>query len=243
MVCISKRKINGGGVLDSLMRPFTVNKYGNERHARSLDPNHFMQGYSFVGPATEVKLRNRIGDNIALNDLDRTAEAHDRSYLREKEEYERDHNKPKHIKNVWRADDVFIDKARNSKDDPIMGKITSKLMATKKGLEVAQVLPTTTFSGFGAEEEITDPVARLRKLAQKESKPDKKNSKKVQKGGFLPLLAPVGIAIASAVGSKLAGDLYDFIKSKITGSGYKVPHHKTKAKRVQFVKEIVNSIE
>ena len=242
MVCINKRKINGGGVIDNLMRPFTVNKYGDERHSRSLDPNHFMQGYTFVGPKTEVRYRDQIGDNIPLNDLDRTAEAHDRAYLREKEEYERDHNKPKHIKNVWHADDVFIDRARNSKDDPIMGKITSKLMATKKGLEVAQVLPTTTFSGFGAEEENTDPVRKLREMVKKEYKVEKKNSKKVQEGG-LAFLAPIGIAIASAVGSKLAGDLYDFIKSKITGSGYKVPHHKTKAKKVQFVKEIVNSIE
>ena len=39
----------GGGVMDTLMKPFTVQKYGNEHHARSLDPQHFMQGYNFVG--------------------------------------------------------------------------------------------------------------------------------------------------------------------------------------------------
>ena len=241
MVCISKRKINGGGVIDSLMSPFTVNKYGNERHTRSLDPKHFMQGYSFVGPQTEIKLRDRLGDNIALNDLDRTAEVHDRSYLREKSEYERDHNKPKHIKNVWHADDVFIDKARNSRDDPITGKISSRLIQAKKGLEQTGIMDTKTFSGFGAEEENNDPVARLRALAKKEYKVEKQSKSKPIKGGILPLV-PIGIAIASAIGSKLAGDLYDFIKSKVTGGGYKVPHHKTKKQKVQFVKEVVNNI-
>jgi len=242
MVCISKRKVNGGGVIDSLMRPFTVNKYGNERHARSLDPKHFMQSYTFCGPATEIKYRDRIGDNIALNDLDRTAEVHDRSYLREKEEYERDHNKPKHISNIHRADDVFINRAKNSRDDPIMGKIASRLIQTKKGLEQAGVIDTKTFSGFGAEEEPNDPVKRLREMVKKEYKPEKKNDKRIKKGGFLPALVPIGVAIASALGSKLAGDLYDFIKSKVTGSGHKVPHLKTKKQRVEFVKEVVNNI-
>ena len=32
MVAFSKQK--GNGVMDALMRPFTVNKYGNEAHAR-----------------------------------------------------------------------------------------------------------------------------------------------------------------------------------------------------------------
>ena len=71
MVCIN-RKQNGGSVLDSLMKPFTVSKYGQEMHARSLDPNHFLQGYSYVGPRTEVLLRDKIGDNIPLNDSKRT---------------------------------------------------------------------------------------------------------------------------------------------------------------------------
>ena len=58
----------------------------------------------------------------------------------------------------------------------------------------------------------------------------------------MPALVPIGVAIASALGSKLAGDLYDFIKSKVTGSGHKVPHLKTKKQRVEFVKEVVNKI-
>jgi len=241
MVCIGKGKINGGGVIDSLMSPFTVNKYGNERHARSLDPKHFMQGYTYVGPGTQVRYRDQIGDNVALNDLDRTAEAHDRSYLREKSEYERDHNKPKHIKNVWQADDVFIDKARNSRDDPIMGKISSRLIQAKKGLEQVG-MDTKIYSGFGAEEENNDPVARLRTLAKKEYKVEKQSKSKTVKGGVFPLI-PIGVAIASALGSKLAGDLYDFIKSKVTGSGQKIPPHKTKKQKIQFVKDIVNNID
>ena len=136
----AQQRQRGGGVIDNLMRPFTVQKYGNEAHARSLDPNHFLQGYSYVGPRTEVLYRDKIGDNKPLNDLDATAKEHDFAYLREKEGYDRDHNKVKHMRNIHRADDVFINKAKNSRDDPIMGKVSSKLMSTKKILESANLL-------------------------------------------------------------------------------------------------------
>ena len=223
------------------MKPFTVQKYGQEMHARSLDPNHFLQGYSYVGPRTEVSLRDKIGDNIPLNDLDATAKEHDLAYLREKREYEKDHDKQKHMKNVWHADDVFINKSKNSRNDPVMGKIASKLIATKENLEKAGVMDTKQFTGFGVpEEEIIDPVARLRTLVQKEYKTEK-NGKKIQKGGVFPLV-PIAMAIGSAVAGKLAGDLYDFVKKKITGGGQKVPNHKTKKEKVEFLKEIVNSI-
>ena len=244
MVCINRRKQNGGGILDSLMKPFTVQKYGQEMHSRSLDPNHFLQGYNYVGPRTEVLLRDKLGDNIPLNDLDATAKQHDYAYLREKQEYEKDHDKQKHMKNVWHADDAFIEKARNSRNDPVMGKIASKLIATKKGLEQSGLIDTKQFSGFGVaeEEEINDPVARLRNLVQSEHKTEKKDKKKIQKGGFLPLV-PIAMAIGSAVAGKLAGDLYDFVKKKVTGQGYKVPYHKTKKLKVHFLKDIVNNID
>lgn len=240
MVAFGAHRQHGGGVIDSLMKPFTVRKYGNEAHARSLDPAHFLQGYNYVGPRTEVLYRDKIGDNKPLNDLDATAKEHDFAYLREKEEYEKDHNKVKHMRNIHRADDVFIHKAKNSRDDPIMGKISSKLIATKEGLEKAGLMDTKRFSGFGAEEgsENADPVARLRVLVQEQYKKDTKKDK-IQKGGVLPLV-PIGIAVASALAGKLSGDLYDWIKSKITGSGMKVPYHKTKKQKIQFIKEVVN---
>ena len=103
MVCYThsnSRLQQGSGLMDSLLRPFTVSKYGNEMHSRSLDPNHFLQGYTFNGPKTEILLREKLGDNIPLNDLDRAAKEHDYAYLREKSEYEKDHNKQKHINNT-----------------------------------------------------------------------------------------------------------------------------------------------
>ena len=138
MVCYThsnSRFLQGSGIMDSLLRPFTVSKYGNEMHSRSLDPNHFLQGYTFNGPKTEVLLREKLGDDKPLNDLDASAKEHDYAYLREKAEYEKDHDKQKHINNIHRADDVFIQKAKNSRDDPIMGAISSKLIAGKKKLE------------------------------------------------------------------------------------------------------------
>ena len=245
MVCYShssSRLQQGSGVLDDLLRPFTVNKYGNEAHARSLDKNHFMEGYKYVGPRTEVLLREKLGDNIPLNDLDRAAKVHDLSYLHEKEAYNKDHDKQKHINNIWKSDSIFIDKAKNSRDDPIMGAVSSKLIAGKKKLEESGLLNTTQFSGFGTheEEENSDPVARLRNLVEQEYKSETKH-KKTQKGGFI--LAPLAIGAATAIGSKLAGELYDFVKKKLTsGSGVKVPYHKTRQQKIEFIKEVINKL-
>ncbi len=252
MVAFSKntRLQRGTGILDSLMKPFTVNKYGNEAHARSLDPKHFMQGYTWIGPHTEVKKRDLLGDNVALNDLDRAGEAHDRSFLKEKEKYQQDRDLTKHMKNIHRADDVFINRAMNSRDDPIMGKITGTIIGMKKQYEQATGKPSK-FSGLdpniadespvAVQEGSGDPVARLRSIAQQYRVVDRKEKKRLQKGGVLPLI-PIGIAVAGTIASKLASDLYDFVKKKVTSGGGRIPYHKTQKQKIEFLKDFVNSI-
>ena len=89
---------NGSGVMDTLMKTFTAEKYPNERHAYSLDVNHFMQPYSFVGPQTRLDIRLNADEtpkpnSIPLNDLDSSALKHDLAYKHELEGYNRDHNK------------------------------------------------------------------------------------------------------------------------------------------------------
>ena len=77
--------------------------------------------------------------------------------------------------------------------------------------------------------ESSDPCSRLRSLVQQQYKTEaKNNNRKVQRGGVLLALIPIGVAIASALGSKFAGDMYDWVKKKITGGKINVPHHKTK---------------
>ena len=244
MVCYgTNKRIKGSGMLDNLMKPFTYEKYLGERHGYSLNPKTFLQPFSYCGPGTAILTREKLGDTKVVDDLDQYAKDHDYTYFREKSEYEKDHDKQKHMKNIWKADDQFIEKAKNSKDEPIMGPLASKLIATK---EVAEKLGApTTFTGFGAdqESESTDPVARLRSLVQQQYKSDAKNDKKkIQRGGIAPILIPIGVAIASALGSKAISDIYDWVKSKVTGSGVKVPYHKTKAQRIQFLKEVVNNL-
>ena len=55
MVAFGKQQ--GKGLIDTLLSPFTVEKYQGEKHARSLDPEHFLQGYNFVGPSTRLDIR------------------------------------------------------------------------------------------------------------------------------------------------------------------------------------------
>ena len=162
------KRINGCGIMDVLMKPFTVDKYNlGERHARSLDPRHFLQGYNYVGPNTAIKYREQIHADQVLNDLDAAARQHDYNYLREGEEYAQDNDKQKHINNIHRADDIFIEKAKNSRDDPIVGNIASKLIQAKETGEKLGVLPTTKFSGFGMQ---TDPIERLRLIVKQQYK-------------------------------------------------------------------------
>ena len=144
---------------------------------------------------------------------------------------------------MWSADQKFIDAMDRDTEEP-MAKIAGKLIQAKRFAERdAKILPTTVFEGFGEKEEVSDPTARLKALVKEQYKIDerKDRKRKLIKGGLLPL-APIGIAIASSVATKLVSDLYDLIKHRLTGSGYKVPHHKTNQLRVKYVNEIVNSI-
>ena len=149
MVAFSSNRQKGNGAIDNIMKMFTVNKYGNERHGRSLDPNHFMEGYRYLGPYTELQTREQMHDNQPLNKLDEAAKEHDYAYLREKEEYAKDRDKNKHIRNIWNADDRFIAKAKSQIDDPIMGMVSSKLINAKENLEKEGLMDTSKFSGFG----------------------------------------------------------------------------------------------
>ena len=254
MVCFSQpNKQKGSGIIDSLMKNFTFEKYPGERHAYSLNPNTFMKPFSYVGPGTAVKLREQLGDNVALDDLDKFAKEHDYAYLHEKEAYDRDHDKQKHINNVWAADDKFINQAANSKNEVIMGPIASKLIQTKENLEKAG-MDTKRFSGFGTEtclrdtcaNHASDPVARLRQLARKhynkqQRTVDKKDPQnKLIKGGIGPLAA-IAIPALGALAGKLTSDLYDFVKRKITGSGVKM-NHKTQKDQKEFLLNLIKHV-
>ena len=114
--------------------------------------------------------------------------------------------------------------------------VSSKLIAGKKKLE-EMGMDTKIYSGFGTSEEPenNDPVARLRLLDVQECKAEKK---KVQKGGFLPLI-PIATAASGALAAKITSELYDFVKKKISGSGIKIPNHKTKKEQLEFIKECI----
>ena len=149
------------------------------------------------------------------------------------------------MRNIHRADDVFVQKAKNSRDDPIMGNISSKLIATKEVLEKSGLMDSKQFSGFGAESESenSDPCSRLRSIVQQQYKSEtKKDKRKIVKHGGLGPIAMVALPALGALAGELAKDLYSLIKSKITGSGIKMPYHKTKKQRIEFLKDVVNKL-
>ena len=58
------KRQGGDGVLETLLAPFTLSKYGHELHSRFFDPNHFFKPYAYTGPFTEVKLRDKSCDTF-----------------------------------------------------------------------------------------------------------------------------------------------------------------------------------
>ena len=129
---VNRQKQHGGSVLDSLLTPFTVRKYGNEMHGRSLDIRHLGVPYAYLGPHTEIKLREKLHDDVPINQLDAIAKKHDYDYLREQEEYKKDHDRKKPLNNTWAADDQFVKDSKRQSDDSIMGNISSKLISAKE---------------------------------------------------------------------------------------------------------------
>ena len=186
-----------------------------------------------------AKNEQPLPSSIPVNKSDYNSYIHDLKYKHAKEDYLKDptpENKKRQMNKVWQADDNFIRAMDNDYQEP-MAKVAGKLIQAKETAE--KLGAPTTFSGFGTseEEEISDPVARLRNLVEQEYKSETKH-KKTQKGGFI--LAPLAIGAATAIGSKLAGELYDFVKKKLTsGSGIKIPNHKTRQQKIEFIKEFI----
>ena len=60
--CALSKKHNGGGVIDSLMKPFTAERYTGERHAHTLAPSTFLKPMNFMGPHTN--LDERLNDDL-----------------------------------------------------------------------------------------------------------------------------------------------------------------------------------
>ena len=237
MVAFSQRKQHGSGVLDTLMKSFTYEKYPGERHAISLAPATFGTPMNFMGPHTRLDLRlNANGtpkpDSQPINRADMASYQHDVSYDKAKRAYDKNptpENRKRQLQKVWDADSKFIDEMDRDTEEP-MAPVAGKLIRYKKNAEQMGILPTTTCEGFGTKEdeegsENRDPVARRRELVKKQYKNERKQN--VKHGGFAHVLILIGVAIASALGSKVVGDLYDYVKKKITGGNYKM-NHKTK---------------
>jgi len=71
---------------------------------------NIFKAVSYLGPHTAVLEREKRGDTQVVDDLDQCAKDHDYYYLKEKTEYEKDHDKQKHMANIWKADDDFVKK-------------------------------------------------------------------------------------------------------------------------------------
>ena len=86
------KKYNGGGVIDSLMKPFRAERYTGERHAYSLAPSTFLKPKNFMGPHTN--LNETLNDDLTpkstslpKNKSDYNSMIHDIVYKNAKDNY------------------------------------------------------------------------------------------------------------------------------------------------------------
>ena len=207
------RTMRGDGLMDDAKTLLNVTasyfapgEFEGERHGISMDPKHSGQKMQYLGPGTHVSERLARGDQ-GLNDLDKVAKKHDMAYMSALRELKQTGDKNAFKTNIWSSDDEFISKAQQSKDDPAMGKISSKLMSAKKHLEQANVLPTKVFSGGASD---MDPAARLRERLREDEERDYGD----MEGGWIGPL----VSILASVGAPIISYLWDKLMHK--GSGY-----------------------
>ena len=85
---ISKQN-SGGGVIDSILKPFTAERYPGERHAYSLAPSTFGKPMNFMGPKSNLSARlnenlTPKSDSIPINKSDYNSMIHDIEYKKPK---------------------------------------------------------------------------------------------------------------------------------------------------------------
>ena len=147
---------------------------------------------NFMGPHSRLDLRldkneQPLPSSTPVNKSVSNSYIHDLKYKHAKEDYLKDptpENKKRQMQKIWQADDNFIRDMNNDHEEP-MAKVAGKLIQAKETAE--KLGASTTFSGFGTSEEPenSDPVARLRLLAQQEYKAEvKKRQEKGSERGF-----------------------------------------------------------
>ena len=85
---VLSKKYNGGGVIDSLIKPFTSERYTGERHAYSLAPSTFLKPMQFIGPRTnldEEAMTPIAGKLIKTKNFSKKQGHHQPKHLRDSE--------------------------------------------------------------------------------------------------------------------------------------------------------------
>ena len=126
-----------------------------------------------------------------------------------------------------------------------MGKISSNLIRAKRFGEQTGILSSEKFSGFGKKHNDTrgtsaasDPTYRLKLIAKKHYNVNDKKHKKIE-GGAIPLL-PIGLSILRSLAGKVISEIYDKVKEKIQGKGYRTNmNHKT----IEHKREVSHTIQ
>ena len=175
--------------------------------------------------------------------MDKTALAHDIAYQKIQDQYKVDKNKQKALALVRKADDEFINEAKNSSVQPL-GKISAGLIKAKSLGESTNRKSTKTFSGLGVRfrtkdgKEVAfvkkhDPTARLKQLA----KITAPTPVKKMEGGLHPVLIPI---LASLAGTAL-GKVWDLVKEKLSGKGFSLDDtvYKTDSQKRKLIRHVL----
>ena len=129
-------RYKGCGTIDTLMKPFTYEKYPGERHAYSMAPSTFGRPMNFMRPHTN--LNTRLNENLTpksdalpINKSDYNSMIHDIEYKKANDNYLKSptpENRKQQLRNVWNADNKFIKEMDN--EEP-MAKVAGKLIQKK----------------------------------------------------------------------------------------------------------------
>jgi hypothetical protein len=155
--------------------------------------------------------------------VDGFARTHDINYMNALKDLKSGRVDKKGFKNkIHSADNVFINKIKNTKtDSPLTSGLARRLMQMKKGAEIAG-MPTSIFSGAGnpvrtALTKPSTPVDKLKSIAMKLAK--SKNKRPINmSGGFIQAIA---VPVVTSLVSSLAGSALSSLIGKLRGKGMK----------------------
>lgn len=224
-------KVNEGAGVKEVLQTIG-NNVGLLQDPPTFPGEMHLKGMNFVGPGTNLKLREQAGPPLnqpsklrgpVMEKVDRAAMIHDYAYKKAGDDLKSQAaTKEQFLTQIHQADDEFIKSLSQIPELSLTKTLALKAIQLKKFLEQSNLLDSQTFSGGSI------PILKPAKMLMKErdgvsmSKAGTFSTGTTDlKGGFLPAIIPFLEPILAGIASSAATALINhFSNNDKKGAGY-----------------------